>query len=176
MPDDEALRRARRQKMELRRLAEPGIERGDEEIRRGDEEIRRGDEEIRRRRRGDPARSVPALRREESAAADIFQRATDLGGHLIVAFVAPVGAPSRSRCRPVSGPSSLQALAAAADAELAEIRMLLAQKRMQFAHALQTRTAGAVDAATRPVSKSRGQQRQRNDHVIRSPVGTTEPR
>jgi hypothetical protein len=147
MPDDEALRRARRQKMAWRRLAEPGIERGDEEIRRGDEEIRRGDEEI---RRGDEEIRRGALQREGGVnrlAADIFQRATDLGGHLIVAFVAPVSAPSRSRFRPVSGPSSPQAVAAAADAELAEIRVLLTQKRMQIAHASQARMAGAGDAA-----------------------------
>ncbi len=147
MPDDEALRRARRQKMELRRLAEPGIERGDEEIRRGDEEIRRGDEEI---RRGDEEIRRGALQDfggRDRAAADIFQRAIDLGGHLIVAFVAPVSAPSRSRRRPVSGPSSPQAVAAAADAELAEIRVLLTQKRMQIAHALQTRMTAAADAA-----------------------------
>ncbi len=146
MPDDEALRRARRQKMELRRLAEPGIERGDEEIRRGDEEIRRGDEEI---RRGDEEirRGAFLPYGRNRLAADIFQRATDLGGHLIVAFVAPVGSPSRSRCRPVRGPSSLQALAAAADAELAELRLVLAQRRMQFAHALQTRTIAVVGAA-----------------------------
>ena len=165
MPDDEALKRARRQKMALRmalrRLAEPGIERGDEEIRRGDEEIRRGDEEIRRGdeeiRRGDEEirRGDEEIRRgalqdfggRDRAAADIFQRAIDLGGHLIVAFVAPVSAPSRSRRRPVSGPSSLQALAAAADAELDELRLMLAQKRMQFAHALQTRLTAAADAA-----------------------------
>ena len=131
----------------MRRLAEPGIERGDEEIRRGDEEIRRGDEEI---RRGDEEIRRGALQRfggKDRPAADILQRAIDLGGHRIVAFVAPVGAPSRSPCRPVRGPSSFQALAAAADAELAELRLVLAQRRMQFAHALQTRMTAAADAA-----------------------------
>ena len=161
MPDEEALKRARRQKRELRRLAEPGIERGDEEIRRGDEEIRRGDEEIRRGdeeiRRGDEEirRGDEEIRRgalqdfggRDGAAADIFQRAIDLGGHLIVAFVAPVSAPSRSRRRLVRGPSSPQAVAAAADAELAELRLLLTRKRMQLAHALQTGMTNAADTA-----------------------------
>ena len=147
MPDDEALRRARRQKMELRRLAEPGIERGDEEIRRGDEEIRRGDEEIRRGdeeiRRGERFCIPGGIGWQRIS----FRGLPTSGDTFIVAFVAPVGSPSRSRCRPVRGPSSLQALAAAADAELAELRLVLAQRRMQFAHALQTRTITAVGAA-----------------------------
>jgi hypothetical protein len=148
MPDDEALRRARRQKMALRRLAEPGIERGGDEVDRGGDEVDRGGDEV--DRGGD---EVDRGRRlfasgPSRVAADIFERAINLGGHLIVAFVAPVSAPSRSRRRPGSGFSSPQAVAAAADAELAELRLVLTRKRMQLAHASQTRMADDAAAGT----------------------------
>jgi hypothetical protein len=49
------------------------------------------------------------------AAVDIFQRAADLGGHLIVAFIAPVGASRQASAdRPVGSATTLDAKSAAA--------------------------------------------------------------
>jgi hypothetical protein len=52
-------------------------------------------------------------------AQDVFRRTTDLGGHLIVAFVAPVGAAGSSSSDEFASQSSL------ADAEAASARALL---------------------------------------------------
>ena len=69
---------------------------------------------------------------QSQVAADILRRAVGLGGHLVVAFVSPVGA-STASCRRFrrSRPSELTAAGASARvAEMIQIRMLR-ERRLQ---------------------------------------------
>lgn len=63
------------------------------------------------------------------AVEDVIRRAAGIGGHLIVAFVAPVGASSASRRRPASRAASLDVEAAAARTQVAALTELLRQSR-----------------------------------------------
>jgi hypothetical protein len=88
-------------------------------------------------------------------ATDIFRRATGLGGHLIVAFVAPVGVSSRNpRSRTVAGSFSPEAQAAEAKAELADFRALMRQRRNKASTA-QSATSGSGYATERASSDVR---------------------
>jgi hypothetical protein len=114
---------AREQKRIFRekRLAERGDyepERGDYEPERGDYEPERGDYEPERGSLGPGMAGA----RAHQVATDIFRRAAGLGGHLVVAFVAPIGASATmSRPRVSTRASSSEAQAAAARAHVAEL-------------------------------------------------------
>jgi hypothetical protein len=88
---------------------ELNLERGKEQLDRGKEQLDRGKEQLDRGKeqldRGGPTQ----------VAADIFQKAAALGGHLIVAFIAPVGASGRNVAQaPTSSFPQLDAPSAAA--------------------------------------------------------------
>jgi hypothetical protein len=88
MSDSIASRREKQIQFALSRLAERGdnvIERGDNVIERGDNVIERGDNVI--ERGGGPGGFC-----SNDVAAEAFRKAASLGGHLVVAFVAPVSA------------------------------------------------------------------------------------
>jgi hypothetical protein len=101
------------QENELRRLAE---ERGKTDPDRGKTDPDRG--------KTDPDRGKTDPDRGMGVTADIFRRAAGLGGHLVVAFIAPVGSSSpRSFFRPgvpVSAPE-VEAAAARANAKIAQV-------------------------------------------------------
>ena len=69
------------------------VDRGYDEVDRGYDEVDRGYDEV---DRGLGAEGGP---RPADIAASIFRQASALGGHLIVSFVAPVGASGRNRRR-----------------------------------------------------------------------------
>jgi hypothetical protein len=87
----------------------------------------------------------------EDAAADIFRRAASLGGHLVVAFVAPVSASSgSSRSLPDDDSSGAAALAAVAQEQLSDDPEGTTEQRKQKANApLQSATLGSNDAPAR---------------------------
>jgi hypothetical protein len=95
-------------------------DRGDYDADRGDYDADRGDYDA--DRGGAFGVGGRAGARGNRVAVDIFNRAVGLGGHLVVAFVAPIGASSpmsRSRVRPRA--SSVETEAAAARAHVAEL-------------------------------------------------------
>ena len=122
---DEAARREQQRRFAEARQAE----RGDYEPERGDYEPERGDYE--------PERGAsPGLGRFEGAsnanhvAADIFRKAAALGGHLVVAFVAPIGASSSMSARRLRRRSSSSVSeGAAARAHVAALIEQLMQAR-----------------------------------------------
>jgi hypothetical protein len=94
MTDNEATLRQERRELADKRFHEAATllsRRGDDDPLRGDDDPLRGDD--------DPLRGGGPGDGPSAVAADIFGRAVGLGGHLIVAFVAPVGAISRGRQR-----------------------------------------------------------------------------
>ena len=110
---DETARREQQQMFAKARQAERGDydpDRGDYDPDRGDYDPDRGDYDPDRgdydpdRGDYDPDRGGglgigSASARASRVATDIFRRAASIGGHLIVAFVAPVGAAATSRAR-----------------------------------------------------------------------------
>jgi hypothetical protein len=121
---NDAARRREQQRLERLRLAERGegaVERGEGAVERGEGAVERGEGAV-ERGEGAVERGEGAVERgmilddfgSKHVAADIFRRAAGLGGHLVVAFIAPVGASSpRSRLRPLrSSPSEAEAVAA----------------------------------------------------------------
>jgi hypothetical protein len=144
--EQEQKRVAQQQEFERKRLAERGRtdpERGKTDPERGKTDPERG--------KTDPERGMglgdfPP----ERVAADIFRGAASLGGHLVVAFVAPVSASSRnSRSRPANGFSTAEGLAAAAQAEWADNLERIRQQRKKKAAAPQPETAGSDEAPAR---------------------------
>jgi hypothetical protein len=133
MPDDET-RRRRQLEFARRRIAERGDysdpERGDySDPERGDySDPERGDY-------SDPERGGFGQRAgtsQSQAAADILRRAVGLGGHLVVAFVSPVGASTAScrRFRRLTPSELTTAGASGRVAEMIQIRMLR-ERRLQ---------------------------------------------
>lgn len=124
MSDHAALRREKQRQFAQSRLAERSdiaIERSDIAIERSDIAIERSDIAI---ERGGGSNGFGS----NDAAAETFRRAASLGGHLIVAFVAPVSASNgRSHCAPGVRRSRSQADLAAAQALVAR---LIEQSRM----------------------------------------------
>jgi hypothetical protein len=120
-------RREKVKEFERRRQAELGGERGREEPDRGREEPDRGREEP---DRGGASNDFGP----NQVALDIFRTTAGLGGHLIVAFVAPVAPSYRSSLAKPKGrlPSSdVEAQAAAARAVLAAFTKKEVQKRKE---------------------------------------------
>jgi hypothetical protein len=128
MPDEVTRRREQQLEFARRRIAERGDysdpERGDySDPERGDySDPERGDY-------SDPERGGFGQRAgtsQSQAAADILRRAVGLGGHLVVAFVSPVGASTASCPRfRRSRPSELTTAGASARvAEMIQIKML----------------------------------------------------
>jgi len=136
MPDDVTRRREQQLEFARRRIAERGDysdpNRGDySDPDRGDySDPDRGDySDPDRGDYSDPDRGgfgQGAGMAQSRAAADILRRAVGLGGHLVVAFVSPVGASPASRRRfRRSRPSELTAAGATARvAEMIQIKML----------------------------------------------------
>jgi hypothetical protein len=95
--------------------------RGTSDVLRGTTDVLRGTTDVLRGTTDVLRGTTDVLRgRGADAAADIFRAATGLGGHLIVAFVAPVSASSANTgCRPVDLTSPGAKLSAKADAVLA---------------------------------------------------------
>jgi hypothetical protein len=122
MCDNAARRREQQIQFANSRLAERSdvaIERSDVAIERSDVAIERSDAAIERNGGSSGCHA-------NDVAAETFRRATSLGGHLVVAFIAPVGASnSRSRVVPSTRPWWSQA-----DADAAEVfvRILLQQR------------------------------------------------
>jgi len=129
MSTEDARRDARKQLAESR-FAEPSV-RGGEEIKRGGEEIKRGGEEIKRGGMvGDDDARYQAM--------DIFRRATNLGGHLVVAFVTPIGSPRAL----FGGRTGLKFLTAQSEAVEAnsvvnDFVELVKRRRLQLAQSMQ---------------------------------------
>ena len=117
-------------------------DRGDYDADRGDYDADRGDYDA--DRGGALGAGGSASARGNRVAADIFRRAVGLGGHLVVAFVAPIGASSpTSRPRFRRRASSAGTEAAAARAHVAELREQIRQARTKI-H--QQRPLGSSDA------------------------------
>jgi hypothetical protein len=121
MMSDEDVRLAWRKKFEGLRRNELPVYRviqafrgGDEVLRGGDEVLRGGDEVL---RGGDEVLrgALQAQGSQNQAAADIFRRVTEMGGHLVVAFVTPVGA---GPCRVTAAGGLRSAVVAEAQKEL----------------------------------------------------------
>jgi hypothetical protein len=100
MVDETAQRK--KKEFELRRLAERGsdeYDRGSDEYDRGSDEYDRGSDEYDRGSdeydRGGGLGRGSLDQAPHRVALDIFRQAASLGGHLVVAFVAPIGATSR---------------------------------------------------------------------------------
>jgi len=128
---DEAARQQREQFARARE-AERGdydSDRGDYDSDRGDYDSDRGDYDSDRGvyTGGEP---FAGPRDANRAVADIFRKTVGLGGHLIVAFVAPTGAlsPTRGR-RPRRPMFSAQSESAAANAHVAELIEQIRQNR-----------------------------------------------
>ena len=128
---DEAARQQREQFARARE-AERGdydSDRGDYDSDRGDYDSDRGDYDSDRGvyTGGEP---FAGSRDANRAVADIFRKTVGLGGHLIVAFVAPIGAlsPTRGR-RPRRPMFSAQSESAAANAHVAELIEQIRQNR-----------------------------------------------
>jgi hypothetical protein len=158
MPDD-AARKREAQRLEKLRLAERGdydADRGDYDADRGDYDADRGDYDADRgdydADRGDydadrggafggrgagPAGTNPAV-------ADILRKAAGLGGHLIVALVAPVGT---SMPRRRAGRRTCATGAHGADVQVAELIEQLRQKRALMADELRTTTQSSPAAS-----------------------------
>ena len=145
---DNAARREQQREFSRIRQAERGdydADRGDYDADRGDYDADRGDYDADRgdydADRGDyDADRGAALGLGRSggagdtnqALADIFRKAAGLGGHLVVAFVAPIGASSpMSRRRFRRRASSSVSEAAAARAHVAELAAQLMQTRVK---------------------------------------------
>ena len=147
---DEARRKQLRKFAEARQ-AERGDyepERGDYEPERGDYEPERGDYEPERGdyepERGAGRGTLSGAFDPNLAAADIFRKAAGLGGHLIVAFVAPIGSSSpmprrRSRRRA----SWSQSETAAASAHVAELIEQIGRNRSQRSDQRTAQTPGS---------------------------------
>jgi hypothetical protein len=99
-------------------------DRGDYDADRGDYDADRGDYDADRGGGLDIGRSGAQASR---VATDIFRRAASIGGHLIVAFVAPVGATPAPRRRLRTRASSSEAQAAAAGVQVAALMEQLRQ-------------------------------------------------
>jgi|SRR5687767_14328582 len=118
---------------ERKRLDERGrtdLSRGRTDLSRGRTDLSRGRTDLSRGRtdlsRGSGAGGVTP----EGVATDIFRGAASLGGHLVVAFIAPVSPSSGgSRSLPDGDLSAAEALAAAAQAEWADLLELIREKR-----------------------------------------------
>ena len=113
MSDHAALRREKQLQFALSRLAERSdatLERSDATLERSDATLERSDATLERG-------GSPGGFGSNDAAAETFRRAASLGGHLVVAFVAPVSASNgRSHFAPGVRRSRSQADAAAAQA------------------------------------------------------------
>jgi len=124
MSDHAALRREKQLQFALARLAERSdatIERSDATIERSDATIERSDATIERG-------GGPGGFGSNDAAGETFRRAASLGGHLVVAFIAPVSASNgRSHFAPGVRRSRSQADAAAAQAL---VERLIEQSRL----------------------------------------------
>jgi hypothetical protein len=153
MSDD--LVRAQKRRFREARLAERGdydVDRGDYDVDRGDYDVDRGDYDV---DRGDyDVDRGGALGRGAAGAcgvaADIFRRAAGLGGHLIVAVVAPIGASSPTlRRRSSPRTSSAAAEAAAANAHVAELIEQRKQARTKIRQQQPPRS-GDARATTQP--------------------------
>jgi hypothetical protein len=84
---------------------------------------------------------------------DIFRRATELGGHLVVAFVAPVSASSRSsRPRPGVQFSSPESQAASAQAMVGQLIGEVVRKRTGTPSEPQPATSPPSEATPKPGS------------------------
>jgi hypothetical protein len=84
---------------------------------------------------------------------DIFRRATELGGHLVVAFVAPVSASSRtSRARTSIQFSSPALQAASAQTMVTELIGELTRQRIRAANGSKTETASTPGRTPKPPS------------------------
>jgi len=156
MPDH-AARREQQRRFARAREAERGdydADRGDYDADRGDYDADRGDYDADRgdydADRGGGRGGAPGGAQANRVAADIFQRASGLGGHLIVAFVAPVGASAASRPRARRRRSSSQAEAAAASAQVAA---LMDQIRQAFAATGKQTTASPAPSSEAPGPK-----------------------
>jgi hypothetical protein len=159
---DEAARREKQRSFAEARQAERGdydSDRGDYDSDRGDYDSDRGDYDS---DRGDydSDRGVYAGGREpfagarsaKQAVADIFRNASGLGGHLVIAFVAPIGASSpapRRRSRRRASWSETET--AAASAHVAELIEQIRQNRSQRSGRRPAQAPGSDGrAATQP--------------------------
>lgn len=102
-------------------------DRGDYDADRGDYDADRGDYDADRGGLGVGAPGAHASR----VASDIFRRAASIGGHLIVAFVAPINSSTASRRRSRTRASSSEAEAAAAGAQVAALMEQIRQSRIK---------------------------------------------
>jgi hypothetical protein len=159
MSDDEARKLEYKRMFESRRLTEPGLERGGDELERGGDELERGGDELERGgdelERGGDELERGGLSRDSpnQVAMDIFRSAANLGGHLVVAFVAPIGA-SRSRFRRRRGGrvASPASEAAKAKAVVAGLIGQVTQRRLAVSLAHQV---PAPSAPTTPAESTR---------------------
>jgi hypothetical protein len=137
MPDDAA-----REEQMRRNAAAREAERGDYDPDRGDYDPDRGDYDPDRgdydpdRGDYDPDRGAglggAAGAQAGRVATDIFRRASSIGGHLIVAFVAPISSSTTSRRRSRTRASASEAAAAAASTQLAALMEQLRQSRIKI--------------------------------------------
>ena len=149
-----------------RNLLEPWkLDRGKEQLDRGKEQLDRGKEQ-RTRGKEQHTRGKEQIDRGKpqvdqggptQVAADVFQRAAGLGGHLIVAFIAPVGASNQetaSSPADSSGPLDKESATAVADRLIAQA--MLHWSATPGGPKAQPTTYRKAQASKRPVYKEPG--------------------